>query len=129
MGFDRIFDEEIARTAMLACVNDCLTSEIGSYGVSLSTTTVSIEGVAPGIYRAFLAGMDPSLVVALTTRRETEAITLPAVSATPSPTGDSIALFPGSVVERVRVVVGYQVLNVRLVSGTATLYLVPVMEG
>ena len=129
MAYQRTFDEEIARTAALACINDGMVSQNGSYGVPLSTTTASVDDVAPGIYRAFIAGMDPSLVVALTITASAETVTPPTVTLPASPTTAPVAIFPGSVVERIRVLAGFQSINALLVSGTATLYLVPIVQG
>ena len=130
MGYQRLFDEEIARVAALACINDgAFGPSSSSYALALSTTTLSVADIPPAIYRVFLEGMDASLVVALSLRSSSATITLPSVGPPPTASSEPVALFPGSVVERVRVFAGLQTLNVRLVSGTATLYLVPVVQG
>lgn len=130
MGYQRLFDEEIARVAALACINDgAFGPSSSSYAVALSTSTVSVADIPPAVYRAFLDGMDSSLVVALSLRPSSATITLPSVGPPPVKSLYPVALFPGSVVERVRVLAGFQTLNVRLVSGTGTLYLVPIVQG
>ena len=66
MGYQRLFDEEIARAAALACINDgAFGPSSSSYALALSTTTLSVADIAPAIYRGFLEGMDASLVVAI----------------------------------------------------------------
>lgn len=128
MAYQRFFDEEIARTAALACINDASFGLLQSYALDLSTTTATISDVAPGVYRVFLAGMDPSLVVAVVVASGTKTVDIPTSGSTPT-FDDPPCLFPGNVVERLRVIGGLQTVNARLVSGTATLYLVPVLIG
>jgi hypothetical protein len=133
MGYQRFFDEEPTRVSEVACVNDG--TSLYSYVLSLTTTVLSVDDVAPCIYRAFLEGMDGSLTVALTTSRTTGSVPLPTPNAwsptptTPTKSSDPVAIFPGNQVVRVRVMAGLQTLNVRMISGTGMLYLVPVLDG
>jgi len=129
MGYQRFFDEEPTRVSELACVNDG--TSLPSYVLSLTTTDLHVDDVAPCIYRAFLEGMDGSLTVALTTSRTSATVALPSHSppSAPTPSSDPVAIFPGNVMVRVRVQAGLQTLNIRMISGTGTLYLVPVIEG
>lgn len=127
MAYQRFFDEEMTRAGDLACINDVI-GQLQSYALDLSTTTASIEDVPPGIYRAFLAGMDPSLVVAVVVASSTRTVDLPTSGSTPT-FEDPPCLFPGNAVERLRVIGGVQTVNARLVSGSATMYLVPVVVG
>jgi hypothetical protein len=128
MAYQRGYDEEIARTAALACIND---GEEGTYALSLeSDETTTVDDVSPGIYRVFLGGMDGTKVVAITTTTAAEGgpITLPTPGTTPTPTDNPVGLFPGNVVERLRVFAGFGTVNARLVSGAGTLYLVQVVQ-
>ncbi len=134
MGYQRLHDEEPTRVSEIACIND---GEGPSYALSLTTTDLTVNDLAPNIYRAFLEGMDPSLTVALTTRRQPDAtgVTLPVANTwggTPTdPEGSEhpVAIFPGNTMVRVRVMAGKQTLIVRMISGTGTLYLVPTIPG
>lgn len=131
MGYQRFYDEEQTRVSELACVNDCMS--LPAYVLSLTTTVLSVDDIAPCIYRAFLEGMDGSLTVALTLSGTADAVPLPTPNAWPPsgppvPSDDPVAIFPGNRVVRVRVMAGLQTLNVRMISGTGMLYLVPVLE-
>lgn len=131
MAYQRGYDEEIARTAALACIND---GEAGTYALTLEDDeTTTVDDVSPGIYRVFLGGMDGTKVVAITTTTTADGgpITLPTPNSPPTPptpTDEQVGLFPGNVVERLRVFAGLQTVNARLVSGAGTLYLVQVVQ-
>ena len=129
MAYQRAFDEEPTRVSEISCVND---GAGGSFELSLTTTTLTVTGVPPNIYRAFLDGMSPSATVAFFTRRTTgETLTLPTANTwggSPDPPVPSdVTLFPGNTMVRIRVMSGKQVLYVRTVAGTGTLYLVPTL--
>lgn len=130
MTYQRVFDEEPTRVSEISCVNDGWNTP--SYAFALTTSDLTVEGVAPNIYRAFLDGMDPAATVAFMTRRISgSSITLPAPN-TPTPTPpvpEFVTLFPGNTMVRIRVMAGKQVLVLRMVSGTGTLYLVPTIYG
>jgi hypothetical protein len=123
MAFNRFFDEEIGRTAQLSCLNDGAINDIDTRGLALTATADELSDVAPGIYDAFLAGMSAAATVLLHVGR-TDADPLDDPLTTPG----RVTMFPGSIVARIRVMPGQKVVKARLlVSGSETLYLVPVV--
>lgn len=129
MAYERIFDEESTRAGALACINDGF--GMYPYGLSVGTSIASLEGVTPGIYRVFLAGMDAAQVVVVMTTDTP----MTGVWVLPDPGGGEgvddrpFSLFPGNVVERIRVLPIQRVVNAQISSGTGMLYLVPVVPG
>jgi len=122
--FNRVFDEEIGRTAQLSCLNDGAIQDAGTYGLALDSDAENFPDIAPGIYDAFLDGMDATKTVLFRVRRTTtgtEDLT------TPTGTPQTLSMFPGNVVVRIRVMPGNKILTARLLSGTGTLFLVPVV--
>ncbi len=119
MAFNRIFDEEIGRAAQLSCLND----GTHTYGLGLTDTTNTLTDIVPGIYDVFLDGMSASATVLLKPGRSSDSLV------EPTSTPRDIAMFPGSVMARIRVLPGQNVLSARLLtSGTGTLFLVQVVE-
>lgn len=123
MAFNRIFDEEIGRAAQLSCLNDGNIGDVDTRGLALTETPDELTDVVPGIYDAFIVGMNPSATVLLHVgRTDTEPLDDPLT------TPGRVTMFPGSVVARIRVMPGNKVLRARLLtSGSETLYLVPVV--
>lgn len=125
MAFNRFFDEEIGRAAQRSCLNDGAILDAGAYGLPLDDEADDFSDIAPGIYDAFLQGMSASATVLFRLRRTT-AGTEELVTPTTSPV--VLSMFPGNVVARIRVLPGQKVLTARLLSGTGTLFLVPVVQ-
>ncbi len=124
MAFNRAFDEEVGRTAQLSCLNDGAIQDAGTYGLELDGDPENFSNIAPGIYDAFLAGGDATKTVLFRVRRtssETEDLI------TPTDTPQILSMFPGNVVARIRVLPGQKIIAARLLSGSGTLFLVPVV--
>ncbi len=124
MAFNRFFDEEIGRAAQLSCVNDGAIADAKAYGFELDDEAEDFSGIAAGIYDAFLKEMDAGKTVLFRVRRVADG---EEHLVTPTDTPIVLSMFPGSVVARIRFMPGKKVLTARLLSGTGTLYLVPIV--
>lgn len=115
MGFRRQFDPEIGRAAHDACVNDGALDGRLSYALGVSGTSASLL-VEPGIYRVFLAERSATTSVAVATGDNSVSVALPT-------SGQAVGVFPGDVVERLRVLPDRPYVAAILSTGTGTLYL------
>lgn len=122
MPFTRLFDEEVDRAAVQGCLNDGAIAGVESYCLALTAAASDLSDIAPGVYHVFLAGMSPAATVLLAVTRSGDALVAP-VPGTPQ----LVTMFPGNVVARIRVLPGRKVVSARLLSGTGSLYLVPVV--
>ena len=119
MGFRRQFDPEIGRAARDASVNDGALDGRLSYALAVSTSSASLQ-VEPGIYRVYLAERTATTSVAIATGDNSVSVALPT-------TGQPAGVFPGDVVERVRVLPDRPYVAAILSTGTGTLYLTQVV--
>ena len=121
VGYQRQFDPEIADESVRAGLNDGAIQGAASYALAVTTASTAIE-VPAGIYRVFLGGMDPAVTIALATGDSGVSASLPT-----SGTAVACAVFPGSAVERVRVLPGATWVAAISAGGSGTLYLAPLV--
>ena len=106
----------------MTCINDRVLQGRKSYALSLDEDAQAFQ-VDAGIYLVWLDGLDPFRTVLLTT----QATAGSPVVEVPDSSGKVSAAFPGSLVERLRVVPTHRYIVARLGSGEGTLYLVPLV--
>jgi hypothetical protein len=124
MTFERRYNPELDHQSVSGCLNDASIAGRPSHALALSAASASVGPLVPGIYMVFLDGLDPTRTVVLKTGGETVTAELP--TAVRRGERDS-ALLPGSLIGRVRVLLGRQYVAASLTQGTGTLYLVPLV--
>ena len=122
MGYEPHFDPDVDQVSTMTCINDRVLQGRKSYALSLDEDAQAFQ-VDAGIYLVWLDGLDPFRTVLLTT----QATAGSPVVEVPDSSGKVSAAFPGSLVERLRVVPTHRYIVARLVSGEGTLYLVPLV--
>ncbi len=115
-----------ARESVDAPINNLTVVGKLSFGVTTlaDDTPIAFGPIPTGVYMVFLAGMDPSITVAIRTMDQAESAA-PAIS-TPDDQGSATALFPGSYSERVVVTADKPYMGVKTIGGTGTLFFNPV---
>lgn len=124
MAYERRYNPEIDLQSAAGCLNDAALAGKVSYALALSTTSASIGPLDPGIYMVFLDGGDPIRTVVLKTGEATVVAERP--SGGRANARDSV-LFPGGLVERLRVPAWGPYVAALITQGTGTLYLVPLV--
>lgn len=95
--------------------------------ISASQPNTGIGPVPPGVYLIFIKNLDPTKTVLVSTYGAAAGLSGQTDKPT-SGTPRSVALFPGSSVERLRVTADRPYVFARLVdSGSADVYLVPLV--
>lgn len=126
VGYQRQFDPEIGVESTIACVNDGVLQGASAYALAISTAgSVSVE-VPPGVYRVFLEGMSAAVTIALTTGSSGATAVFPTTGTPGTPAAS--AVFPGSAIERVRVLPDATFVAALSAGGNGTLYLVPLVK-
>lgn len=109
----------------VACINEVTDINGRAYSMALTINASASPKLVPGIYLVFLDGLDATKNVVLATAATSSS---PSVS-TPDSSGQNAAIFPGSSVERIRVLANRTFVVAKLSTGTGTLYLVPLTIG
>lgn len=117
--------------SVTTCINDA-TEGVGGKSfmssISASPLNTGIGPVPPGVYLIFIKNLDPTKIVLVATYAASGGLS----GLTDAPTSGSpksVALFPGSSVERLRVTADRPYVFPRLLdTGSADIYLVPLVQ-